>query len=155
MCAWNHLKKMGTMLLCNNYVRQRLRLEELYPEPTTTFGDCDCISYSYFFLSIVLFSFGSFVTVASLSGGGGNDFIFSNMGHMWLVGPICICSGMMIAIKIILYLRRKSVIQMLLRQRALLRVSWIKDLVNMYCTCNTKSRAVKVSRSKNKIYRII
>lgn len=117
-CRTDSTLQMSTTL--NNYFRQRLRqMEEMYPEPTT-FGDCDCTSYSYFVFSIVLFTLGSFITAMTLSGG--DDYIFSNLGHMWLVGPIFICSGMMIAVKSVLYLRRKSVIQMLLRQRALLRV---------------------------------
>lgn len=117
-CRTDSALQMSTTL--NNYFRQRLRqMEEMYPEPTT-FGDCDCTSYSYFVFSIVLFTLGSFITAVALSGG--DDYIFSNLGHMWLVGPIFICSGMMIAVKSVLYLRRKSVIQMLLRQRALLRV---------------------------------
>lgn len=116
---------MGTMLVHNNYFRQRLRqMEELYPEPSAL-GDCDCTSYSYFVLSILFFTFGSFITVLALSGG---DYLYLHLGHMWLVGPILCCSGMMVAVKSILYLRRKSVIQMLLRQRALLRVSIPKFL---------------------------
>ncbi|XP_054284936.1 uncharacterized protein LOC129001605 isoform X2 [Macrosteles quadrilineatus] len=109
---------MGTMLVNNNYFRQRLRqMEELYPEPPAL-GDCDCTSYSYFVLSVLFFTFGSFITVLALSGG---DYLYLHLGHMWLVGPILCCSGIMVAVKIILYLRRKSVIQMLLRQRTLLR----------------------------------
>lgn len=95
-------------------------MDELYPEPTT-FGDCDFTSYSYLILSVVLSIFGSFITVVAL--GGADDYIFSHLGHMWLVGPLFICSGLMMGIKTVLYLRRKSVIQMLLRQRALLRVN--------------------------------
>uniref|UniRef100_A0A0V0GBE2 Uncharacterized protein n=1 Tax=Triatoma dimidiata TaxID=72491 RepID=A0A0V0GBE2_TRIDM len=103
----------------NNYLRLRVRqLVDSYPEPSVL-GDCDCTSYSYFLLSIILLTLGVYITVPAL--GGADHYVFSNLGHMWLVGPICICCGAMVAIKSVLYLRRKSVIKMLLRQRALLR----------------------------------
>ncbi|RZF46683.1 hypothetical protein LSTR_LSTR002546 [Laodelphax striatellus] len=109
---------MSTLLEAS-YFRQRLRqMEEMYPEPTT-FGDCDVTSYFYLFLSAALTVFGSFITVVAL--GGMNEHVSLHLGHMWLVGPVFICSGMMMGIRTVLYLRRKSVIQMLLRQRALLR----------------------------------
>lgn len=81
---------------------------------------CDCTSYSYLVLSLVLFGVGTAVTVLALGDADGR--LFNHLGHMWLVGPVFICSGMMVAVKSMLYLRRKSVIQMLLHQRALFRV---------------------------------
>ncbi|KAK9508681.1 hypothetical protein O3M35_006180 [Rhynocoris fuscipes] len=103
----------------NSYLRLRVRqLVDSYPEPSVL-GDCDCTSYSYFLLSIILLTLGVYITVPAL--GGADHHVFSNLGHMWLVGPLCICCGAMVAIKSVLYLRRKSVIKMLLRQRALLR----------------------------------
>jgi len=109
---------MGS-LLENNFIRLRLRqLDEAYPEPSV-FGDCDCTSYSYFIVSILLLSLGVYITVSAL--GATDHSVFSNLGHMWLIGPFSISCGTMFAIKSILYLRRKSLIKMLLRQRALLR----------------------------------
>ncbi|XP_069691322.1 uncharacterized protein [Periplaneta americana] len=106
-------------VLENAYLRHRLRqMDQLYPEPST-FGQCDCTSYSYFALSVVLFAVGTVITVLAL--GDADGYIFHSLGHMWLVGPIFICSGLMVAVKSVLYLRRKGIIQMLLRQRALLR----------------------------------
>ncbi|XP_023702399.1 uncharacterized protein LOC111861782 isoform X2 [Cryptotermes secundus] len=106
-------------VLENAYLRHRLRqMDQLYPEPST-FGQCDCTSYSYFALSMVLFAVGTVITVLAL--GDSDGYIFSSLGHMWLVGPIFICSGLMVAVKSVLYLRRKGIIQMLLRRRALLR----------------------------------
>lgn len=96
-------------------------MDQLYPEPST-FGQCDCTSYSYFALSMVLFAVGTVITVLAL--GDSDGYIFSSLGHMWLVGPIFICSGLMVAVKSVLYLRRKGIIQMLLRRRALLRVGF-------------------------------
>ncbi|EEB11030.1 hypothetical protein Phum_PHUM085030 [Pediculus humanus corporis] len=93
-------------------------MEEIYPEPHTL-DQCDCTSYSYFGLSVMLLSVGSYISVLAL--GNIDGYLFSNLGHMWLVGPIFICSGLMIAVKSILYLRRKTLSKMLSRQRALLR----------------------------------
>ena len=120
MLKWVFIYKTMSSVLENAYLRHRLRqMDQLYPEPST-FGQCDCTSYSYFALSVVLFAVGTVITVLAL--GDADGYIFSSMGHMWLVGPIFICSGLMVAVKSVLYLRRKGIIQMLLRQRALLRV---------------------------------
>ncbi|KAF6199803.1 hypothetical protein GE061_006101 [Apolygus lucorum] len=103
----------------NSFLRLRVsQLVESYPDPFVL-GDCDCTSYSYFLLSIVLLTLGTCITMSAL--GATEHVVFSHLGHMWLVGPICICCGTMVAIKSVLYLRRKSIIKMLLRQRALLR----------------------------------
>ncbi|XP_045515562.1 uncharacterized protein LOC123708748 [Pieris brassicae] len=104
------------------FIRQRLhrlRHRDFELDEEQRFGRCDCTSYSYFVLSMVLFSVGTVITVLAL--GEADGYILSNLGHMWLVGPIFICSGMMVAVKSMLYLRRKSVIQMLLHQRAIIR----------------------------------
>ncbi|CAF4870006.1 unnamed protein product [Pieris macdunnoughi] len=104
------------------FIRQRLhrlRHRDFELDEDQRFGRCDCTSYSYFVLSMVLFSVGTVITVLAL--GVADGYILSNLGHMWLVGPIFICSGMMVAVKSMLYLRRKSVIQMLLHQRAIIR----------------------------------
>ncbi|XP_076634661.1 uncharacterized protein LOC143348393 isoform X1 [Colletes latitarsis] len=98
--------------------RVRNRIEEPYEEPT--FGKCDCTSYSYLALSVVLFIIGTAITISAL-GEVADGQIFLNLGHMWLIGPIFICSGLMVAIKCMLYLRRKSVIQMIIHQRQLFR----------------------------------
>ncbi|KAF4532407.1 hypothetical protein B566_EDAN003859 [Ephemera danica] len=103
------------------YFRQRLRQMEnmTHQQNNSTLGQCDCTSYSYFVLSLVLFAVGTVITVLAV--GDAHDYIFYSLGHMWLVGPIFICSGLMVAVKSVLYLRKKYLIQMLLRQRALLR----------------------------------
>ncbi|KAG6445357.1 uncharacterized protein LOC115440400 [Manduca sexta] len=104
------------------FIRQRihrLRHRDYDFDEDQRFRRCDCTSYSYFVLSMVLFSVGTVITVLAM--GDADGFILNNLGHMWLVGPIFICSGMMVAVKSMLYLRRKSVIQMLLHQRAIIR----------------------------------
>lgn len=113
--------KMATVF-DSPFIRQRLhrlRHRDFDLDEEQRFGRCDCTSYSYFVLSMVLFSVGTVITVLAL--GDADGYILSNLGHMWLVGPIFICSGMMVAVKSMLYLRRKSVIQMLLHQRAIIR----------------------------------
>ena len=103
------------------FLSNRLRqIEERYEEPTTL-GSCDCTSYSYLALSLVLFTIGSAITILAL-GDVVDGHIFPHLGHLWLVGPIFICSGLMVAVKCMLYLRRKSVIQMIFHQRQLFRV---------------------------------
>lgn len=122
--------KMATVF-DSPFIRQRLhrlRRRDYDFDEDQRFGRCDCTSYSYFVLSMVLFSVGTVITVLAL--GDADGYILSNLGHMWLVGPIFICSGMMVAVKSMLYLRRKSVIQMLLHQRAIIRVCiiWIDSI---------------------------
>ncbi|XP_043280212.1 uncharacterized protein [Venturia canescens] len=104
------------------YLSNRLRhIEERYEGPTT-FGRCDCTSYSYLALSLVLFAIGTAITIFAI-GDVADRQVFSNLGHMWLVGPIFIGSGLMLAVKCILYLRRKSVIQMIFHQRLFLELA--------------------------------
>lgn len=124
------------------FIRQRLhrlRQRDYDFDEDQRFGRCDCTSYSYFVLSMVLFSVGTVITVLAL--GDAEGYILHNLGHMWLVGPIFICSGMMVAVKSMLYLRRKSVIQMLLHQRAIIRVS-------RACICNYKNVCMKSAIKK-------
>lgn len=102
------------------FLSNRLRrIEERYDEPTTL-GRCDCTSYSYLLLSVILFMLGTSITVCAL-GDVAEGHIFSNLGHMWLIGPIFICSALMVAVKCILYLRKKSVSQIIFSHRRLFR----------------------------------
>jgi len=91
-------------------------MDQLFPEPST-FGQCDCTSYSYFALSVVLFAVGTFFTVVALWDEDG-----SSWGQIWVLGLIFVCLGLMALMRTAVYLRRKGVLQMLLRQRALVRV---------------------------------
>ena len=104
-------------MLENADLRRRPRqMDQLFPEPSTL-GQCDCNSYSYFALSAVLFAMGTVFTVLPLWDADG-----SSLGQMWVLGLIFICLGLMAAMRTVVYLRRKGIIHMLLRQRALLRV---------------------------------
>lgn len=79
---------------------------------------CSGASYCYFALSILLFSVGTVITILALDDSEG---VFSNLTHMWLVGPLFISSGLMVAVKTIMYLRKETMIMFLSRQRSLLR----------------------------------
>ncbi|XP_076292592.1 uncharacterized protein LOC143214916 isoform X1 [Lasioglossum baleicum] len=112
----------------SSFLSSRLhRIEERYEEPTNTFGKCDCTSYSYLVLSVVLFTIGTAITIFAL-GDVADGHIFLNLGEMWFIGPMFICSGLMVAVKCMLYLRRKSVIQMIFHQRQLFRIQHIQEL---------------------------
>lgn len=101
------------------FLTNRLRhIEERYEGPTT-FGRCDCTSYSYLALSIVLFTIGTAITILTIDGVA-DPQVLSDGRHMWLVGPILIVSGLMLAVRCILYLRKKSVLQMIFHQRLFL-----------------------------------
>ena len=123
------------------FLSNRLRqIEERYEEPTT-FGRCDCTSYSYLALSVVLFTIGTAITILAL-GDVVDGHVFSHLGHMWLVGPIFICSGLMVAVKCMLYLRRKSVIQMIFHQRQLFRVR----IIFLFITYSFESTQCNISK---------
>ncbi|KAH7950312.1 hypothetical protein HPB49_022279 [Dermacentor silvarum] len=79
---------------------------------------CNCASYCYFSLALVLFSLGTVLTILVLDD---SEQMFPNLTHMWLIGPIFISSGLMFAVKTIMYLRRETMIAYLARQHSLLR----------------------------------
>lgn len=78
-------------------------------------SSCDCITYSYFLISVLLFALGTVLSVFSF--GAYDDTAFANLGHMWMVGPMCVCSAVMIAIRNVLYLRRRRILDTVVRQR--------------------------------------
>lgn len=104
----------------SSFLSNRAHRVERYEESINTFGKCDCTSYSYLALSVILFMIGTVITIFSLDDIVG-EHMFFKLGHMWLIGPIFICSGLMVAVKCMLYLRRKSVIQIIFHQRQLFR----------------------------------
>ncbi|CAB3368423.1 Hypothetical predicted protein [Cloeon dipterum] len=91
-------------VLESSYFRQRLRQMDnvnFHVQDNSRLGQCTVITV--------------------LAAGETHDYVFYTLGHMWLVGPIFICSGLMVAVKSVLYLRKKYLMQMLMRQRALWR----------------------------------
>lgn len=81
-------------------------------------ASCNCASYCYFSLALVLFSLGTVLTILVLDD---SEQVFPNLTHMWLIGPIFISSGLMFAVKTIMHLRRETMIAYLARQHSLLR----------------------------------
>lgn len=90
-------------------------------------NSCDCVTYSYFLISVFLFTLGSIISVFSF--GAFDDTVFANLGHMWMVGPLCICSAVMIGIRNVLYLRRRRVINMVIRQQIEVRTAAVSLLL--------------------------
>lgn len=85
---------------------------------TRGLSSCNCASYCYFSLALVLFSLGTVLTILVLDD---SEQVFPNLTHMWLIGPIFISSGLMFAVKTIMHLRRETMIAYLARQHSLLR----------------------------------
>lgn len=87
-------------------------------------SSCDCITYSYFLISVFLFTLGTVVSVFAF--GAFDSPAVANLGHLWMVGPLCIVSAVMIGIRNVLYLRRRRVIDMVIRQQieVSLRLQW-------------------------------
>lgn len=85
---------------------------------TRGLASCNCASYCYFSLALVLFSLGTVLTILVLDD---SEQVFPNLTHMWLIGPIFISSGLMFAVKTIMHLRRETMIAYLARQHSLLR----------------------------------
>ncbi|XP_015379956.1 PREDICTED: uncharacterized protein LOC107173789 [Diuraphis noxia] len=94
------------------YMWERVHLTE---DMSRSCSSCDCVTYSYFLISVFLFTLGTIISVFSF--GAYDDTVFANLGHMWMVGPLCICSAVMIGIRNVLYLRRRRVIDMVIRQQ--------------------------------------
>lgn len=94
------------------YMWERVHIAE---DMSRSCSSCDCITYSYFLISVFLFTLGTILSVFSF--GTFDDTVFANLGHMWMVGPLCICSAVMIGIRNMLYLRRRRVINMVIRQQ--------------------------------------
>lgn len=78
-------------------------------------SSCDCVTYSYFLMSVFLFALGSIISMFSF--GAFDETVYGNLGHMWMFGPLCICSAMMLGVRNVLYLRRRRIIDMVIRQQ--------------------------------------
>lgn len=87
-------------------------------------SSCDCITYSYFLISVFLFALGSIISMFSF--GAFDETVYVNLGHMWMFGPLCICSAMMIGVRNVLYLRRRRIIDMVIRQQIAVKLFFLK-----------------------------
>lgn len=95
-----------------------LRVRSSSHDESNSSESCDCISYSYFLLAFILFAVGSLVTLVVLE-----EDEFGPMARFWLVGPLFLCFGFLIAIKTLFYLRRKRFIAFIIRERRFAQVS--------------------------------
>ena len=76
---------------------------------------CDWSSFSYFLLSFLLFAVGAILTFLSIDeSNASNPFT-----RFWLVGPLFLCSGLVMASKTLIYLKSKNLIELLTRQSEL------------------------------------
>ncbi|XP_025419057.1 uncharacterized protein LOC112689518 [Sipha flava] len=96
------------------YMWERVHITE---DMSRSSSYCDCTTYSCFLISVFLFTLGTIILVFSL-GAFALDTVFANLGHMWIVGLLCICSAVMIGIRNVLYLRRLQQIEDIRSQQA-------------------------------------
>lgn len=102
----NHLNNSPSISLSSFSNRGR-NARRFFPRSTSKFGTCDSNSYCLSCMSVIFVALGAFITVTTL---GGTKF---SLGHMWSVGPIFFCVGVMMAMKCYVYLRSKREIEML------------------------------------------
>jgi hypothetical protein len=89
------------------------------PATDGPFGRCDSTSYAYCALSAALFLVGAFMFLFMYLSAAANDSTGrpSNLDDGWLVGPIFMCTGLLLGIKNLLYMRRaKLLFDLLLAQ---------------------------------------
>ncbi|CAG0917008.1 unnamed protein product [Notodromas monacha] len=85
-------------------------------------GRCDATSALYFALSVVLLGVGAFVTVFGFVN---YSAVFGPRDrpmpeHVWLLGPIFVCSGLLVCCKAVLHMRRKKMLFQVLRLQNIL-----------------------------------
>lgn len=85
---------------------------------------CDTFSYLYFCLAILLFACGSAITLLSIEG---SDLFNTTLSRFWFVGPFFLCSGLMVAFKTLIYIRRKTLITLLAPQNMLSSVIFFES----------------------------
>ncbi|KAI1301889.1 hypothetical protein HDE_03038 [Halotydeus destructor] len=118
-------------------------MTEIYADSSDNFeitNGCDCISYAYFSLSFILFATGSVLTLAILE-----DDEFGPLSRYWLVGPLFLCLGFLIAIKTLVYLRRKRFIAFILRQRQFAQEYTQTGIENPTVNCSLTTSQSQVS----------
>jgi hypothetical protein len=92
-------------------------------------GRCDFASYLYFTLSTILFVVGGLVTVFGFLNYtpvfGPRDRAMPE--HVWLVGPIFVCSGLLVGCKTVLHMRRKKMLYQVLRLQNI--INWVRPFL--------------------------
>lgn len=99
-------------------------------------NNCDRTSNLYFWLSLLLFVTGFVFTLVIL-----DENEFGPLAKFWLIGPICLCLAFLIAIKTLLYLRRKSLMALLVNQSQYAQV--IAIMFACKCNCDRGENGVR------------
>lgn len=76
-------------------------------------SSCDFFSYAYLSLAFFLFLSGSGLTFLVLRS---DQTLNDPLNRFWMAGPLCICTGLLVALKVLLYVRRKRLIALLIRE---------------------------------------
>ncbi|XP_015782589.1 uncharacterized protein LOC107360441 [Tetranychus urticae] len=77
---------------------------------------CDTISYAYLCLALTLFAAGSLITLLSIEE---SHLLTSAFARFWFIGPFFLCCGLMVALKTLIHIRKKTLIEYLTRQAIL------------------------------------
>ncbi|XP_053203959.1 uncharacterized protein LOC128388572 [Panonychus citri] len=77
---------------------------------------CDTISYAYLCLALTLFAAGSLITLLSIEE---SHSLTSAFARFWFIGPFFLCCGLMVALKTLIHIRKKTLIDYLTRQTIL------------------------------------
>jgi len=88
---------------------------QLVDDMSGSWSYCDCVTYLYFLISVFLFTMGFIISVFSM--GWFKDTVFANLGHMWMVGPLFMCTAVIFGVRNVLFLRRRRDIDMVIRQQ--------------------------------------
>lgn len=76
-------------------------------------SSCDFFSYAYLSLAFGLFLCGSWLTFFVLRT---EQTTHNPLNRFWMAGPLFICTGLLVALKVLLYVRRKRLIALLIRE---------------------------------------
>ena len=76
-------------------------------------SSCDFFSYAYLSLAFFLFLCGSGLTFLVLRS---DQTLRNPLNRFWMAGPLFICTGLLVALKVLLYVRRKRLIALLIRE---------------------------------------
>jgi hypothetical protein len=76
-------------------------------------NSCDFFSYAYLSLAFFLFLCGSGLTFLVLRS---DQTPHNPLTRFWMAGPLFICTGLLVALKVLLYVRRKRLIALLIRE---------------------------------------
>jgi len=88
---------------------------QLVDDMSGSWSYCDYVTYLYFLISVFLFTMGFIISVFSM--GWFKDTVFANLGHMWMVGPLFMCTGVLFGVRNVLFLRRRRDIDIVIRQQ--------------------------------------